>query len=220
MNGDRFADMILTLTKGTGKFLERKIIIFIFLNQQNPDYPYSPQPDQTIALDGITPGVNIEDVNGDGRGDLLFSSIRVGFWNIVKNLISKQVNLDTSIYLIRSNNQYPTQPDFSQKTSYRIDLTHGIRFHGTWPTLRGDFTGDGHRDLLIARDGKIAIYPKNKEGDLFSKPLPQSGVFTSAYMHIVDLNSDGRDDILFYEKNRDGKISILLNTGQWKDMLP
>jgi hypothetical protein len=55
--------------------------------------------------------------------------------------------------------------------------------------------------------------------DLFSKPLTQSGVFTSPFMHIVDLNGDGRDDLFFYEKKRDGKISILLNTGEWKDML-
>jgi len=219
VNGDKFADVILTLTRGTGKFLEREIIIFIFLNRQNPANPFSPQPDQTITVDGITPGVNIEDVNGDGRGDLLFSSIRVGFWNIVKNLISKRVDLDTSIYLLQSDNRYPTRPDFQQKTSYRIDLTHGIRFHGTWPTLGGDFTGDGHKDLLIARDEKITLYPKNQDGDLFSKPLTQSGVFTSPYMHIVDLNRDGRDDILFYEKKRDGKLSILLNTGQWKDRL-
>ena len=217
VNGDKFADMILTLTKGTGKFLERKIIIFIFLNRKKPDDPFFSQPDQTITVDGITPGVNIEDVNGDGRGDLLFSSIRVGFWNIVKNLISKRVDLDTSIYLLRSDNQYPAQPDFNRKTSYRLDLTHGIRFQGTWPTLGGDFTGDGHRDLLIARDEKITIYPKNQDGDLFSKPLTQSGVFTSPFMHIVDLNGDGRDDLLFYEKKMDGKISILLNTGEWKD---
>jgi hypothetical protein len=44
-------------------------------------------------------------------------------------------------------------------------------------------------------------------------------VFTSPYMHIVDLNGDGRDDLLFCEKTRDGKISILLNTGDWKDIL-
>jgi hypothetical protein len=219
VNGDKFADMILTLTKGTGKFLERQIIIFIFLNQQKPDYPFAPQPDQTITVDGITPGVKIEDVNGDGRGDLLFSSIRVGFWNIVKNLISKRVNLDTSIYLLQSDNQYPAKPDFHQKTSYQLDLTHGIRFHGTWPTLGGDFTGDGHKDLLIARDEKIAIYPKNQEGDLFSKPLTQSEVFTSPFLNIIDLNRDGRDDLLFYEKKRDGKISILLNTGEWTDKL-
>ena len=216
VNGDKFVDVILTLTKSTGKFLERRIMVFIFLNQQNPDDPFSPRPDQTITLDGITPGVNIEDVNGDGRGDLLFSHIRVGFWNIVKNLISKRVDLNTSIYLLRSDNKYPTQPDFHRKTSYQIDLTHGVRFHGTWPTLGGDFTGDGHKDLLIARDEKIAVYPKHLDGDLFSKPLTQSGVFTSPFMHIVDLNGDDRDDLLFYEKKRGGKIGILLNTGEWK----
>jgi len=219
VNGDKFVDVILTLTKSTGKFLERKIIVFIFLNQQKPDDPFLPQPDQTITVDGVTPGLDIEDVNGDGRGDLLLSYIRVGFWNIIKNLISKRVDLNTSIYLLRSDNQYTTQPDFHRKTSYQIDLTHGIQFRGTWPTLEGDFTGDGHRDLLIARDQKSTIYPKNPDGDLFLKPLTQSGVFTSPFMHIVDLNRDGRDDLLFYEKKRDGKICILLNTGEWKARL-
>ena len=216
VNGDKFVDVILTLTEGTGKFLERRLVIFIFLNQQNPENPFSPQPDQTITLDGITPGVIIEDVNGDGRADLLLSFIRVGFWNIVKNLISKQVDLNTSIYL-RSDTQYPTQPDFHRKTSYQIDLTHGVRFHGTWPTLGGDFTGDGHKDLLIARDEKIVVYPKNPDGDLFSKPLTQSGVFTSSFIHIIDLNGDDLDDLLFYEKKKGGRIGILLNIGDWKD---
>ena len=38
-------------------------------------------------------------------------------------------------------------------------------------------------------------------------------------MNIVDLNGDGRDDLLFYEKKREGKISILLNTGKLNDKL-
>ena len=219
VNGDQFADMILTLTRGTGKFLERKIIIFVFLNRQTPGKPFAPEPDQTITVDGITPGVNIEDVNGDGRGDLIFSSIQVGFWNIVKNLISKRVNLDTSIYLLRRDNRYPAKPDFKQKTSYQLDLTHGIRFRGTWPTLGGDFTGDGHQDLLVARDEKIAIYPKVPEGGLFAKPLTQSDLFTSPFMNIIDLNGDSMDDLIFYEKKREGKISVLLNTGKCKEML-
>jgi len=219
VNGDGFVDVILTLTKGTGKFLERKIQILVFMNQQKPDEPFSPQPDQRITLDGITPGIIIQDVNGDGRGDLLLSSIQVGFWNIVKNLISKRVNLDTGIYLLRSDNQYPEQPDFLRKTSYELDLTHGVQFRGTWPTLGGDFTGDGHRDLLIARDEEISIYPRKVDGDFFSEPLYQSGVFTSPFMRIFDLNSDGRDDILFYEKKRDGKIAVLLNTGEGKNRL-
>ena len=211
VNSDGFVDLILTLTKGTGKFLEWKIIIFLFLNQQKPDDPFLPEPDQTITVEGITPGINIEDANGDGKQDLILSYIRVGFWNIVKNIISKRANVETSIYLLGDDNRYPAQPDFQRKTSYRIDLTHGIRFHGTWPTLRGDFTGDGKRDLLIAHDEEIAIYPRHLDGGLFADHFIQSGVFTSPFMHIVDLNRDGRDDLLFYEKKRDGKIAVLMN---------
>jgi len=39
-------------------------------------------------------------------------------------------------------------------------------------------------------------------------------------MNIVDLNGDGLDDLIFYEKKREGKISIHLNTGEWKGNFP
>jgi len=220
LNRDEFVDVILTLTKGTGKFLEQEIIIFIFLNQQNSESPFSPEPDQIITVTGVTPGVNVVDVNGDGKTDLLFSKIQLGFWKIVKNLISKQVDLDTTIYLMKSDNRYPENPDLLLKTDYKIDLTHRISFHGTWPTLKSDFNRDGFLDLLIARDGKIEIFLKSLNEDLFSNPFTQTGVITSPFMHISDLNNDGLNDLLFYQKKRDGKISILLNNGDWKEIFP
>ncbi len=220
LNGDKFVDVILTLTRGTGKFLEQEIIIFIFLNKPTSEFPFSAEADQIITVSGVTPGVNIVDVNGDGRTDLLFSRIQLGFWKIVKNLISKRVNLDTSIYLLKSDNRYPEDADLLLKTDYQIDLTHRINFRGTWPTLKSDFNGDGLIDLLIARDGKIEIFLNTLNEDLFSKPFTQSGIVTSPFMHISDLNNDGLNDLLFYQKKRDGKISILLNTGDWKGIFP
>lgn len=79
-----------------------------------------------------------------------------------------------------------------------------------------DLDGRGLFEIVVV--SKTGVYPKNQDGDLFSKPLTQSDVFTSPYMHIVDLNGDSRDDLLFYEKKTDGKISLLLNTGEWKDV--
>jgi VCBS repeat protein len=220
LNSDNFVDVILILTKGTGKFLEQEINIFIFLNQQNTESPFSPEPDQIITAAGVISGINIVDVNEDGRADLLFSKIQLGFWKIVKNLISKRVNLDTSIYLRKSDHRYPETPDFLLKTDYKIDLTHRIRFRGTWPTLKSDFNRDGLIDLLIARDGKIEIYLNTLNEDLFSNPFTQWGVVTSPFMHISDLNNDGLNDLLFYQKKRNGEISINLNKGDWKEIVP
>jgi len=218
LNGDKYVDVILTLTKGTGKFLEQEIIIYIFLNKQNLESPFTKKPDQTITANGVTPGVNIADVDSDGNADLYFTKIKLGFWKIVQNLISKRVTLDTSIYLLQNDSRYPDDPDFLLKTDYKINLTHKIRFQGTWPTIKSDFNKDGLIDLLVARDDKIEIFLNTLSENLFSKPFVQSGVVTSPFMQITDLNNDGFNDLIFYEKKRNGKISVLLNKGIWKNI--
>ena len=215
INGDSFMDILLTLFKSTGKFLEQEIVISFYINQQSPEAPFASQPDQIITVNGVTPGVHILDVNGDGRADLLFSKIKLGFWKIVKNLISKRVRVDTALYLLDPAHRYPLSADFKIHTEYKLDLSHSINLHGTWPALKGDFDGDGHKDLVVARDGKIAVFLYRNPETLFSKPYTQEGVMTTPFMHIVDLNRDGLDDLVFYQKKRGGRISILLNRGNW-----
>jgi len=39
-------------------------------------------------------------------------------------------------------------------------------------------------------------------------------------MQISDLNNDGFNDLLFYEKKRNGELSVLLNKGIWKNIFP
>ena len=216
LNGDNYLDVILTLTKGTGKFLEQEIIIFVFLNNKSLESPFSNKPDQTISVRGVTPGVHILDVNSDGLTDLHLTKIKLGFWKIIQNLISKRVSLDTTIYLLKKDNRYPDEPDYLLKSDYKINLTHRIRFRGAWPTLRSDINNDGYNDLIVARDGKIEIFLNTHTNELYTTPLVQTGVNTSAFMKISDLNNDGFTDLLFYEKKRNGTLSILLNKGNWK----
>ena len=216
LNGDNYVDVILSLTKGTGKFLEQEIIIFVFLNNKSIESPFPNKPNQKISVRGVTPGVHILDINSDGLTDLHLTKIKLGFWKIVQNLISKRVSLDTTIYLLKKDNRYPADPDYLLKSDYKINLTHRIRFRGTWPTLKSDINNDGFNDLIVARDGKIEVYLNTQSEELFKTPLAQTGVFTSAFMKISDVNNDGYKDLLFYEKKRNGTLSILLNKGNWE----
>jgi len=214
INNDGFADMVLIHSRGTGSFLERKVEISIFFNQKIPDKPFPDKPNKTLTFKGITPGVSLTDMNGDGLQDLMFSYIKLGFWNTVKNLLSKQVNVYTSIYLLQGNHVFPAEPDFQTKTGYALDLTHGMQFNGIWPSLDGDFNGDGYPDLLVANDGNVRVYQSPEGRGLYSTSHHQVNVVTCRFKHIIDLNNDGLDDIVFYDKKKKGAISVLLNKGQ------
>ena len=71
---------------------------------------------------------------------------------------------------------------------------------------------------LTDRAGSVASIILNNTAIINDWQKEQFALFLFPFMHIVDLNRDGRDDILLYEKDRDEKISILLNTGEWKNM--
>jgi hypothetical protein len=219
VNGDGFADVMAVLSRGTGKFMERKIELHLFYNQKMPAAPFASKPDQKFTFHGITPGAILKDINGDGRKDLLMSHIKLGFWNTVRSLLARQTIVVTEIFLMNDADRYPADPDFQLKTKYKLDLAGGVRFHGIWPNLDGDFTGDGSADLLVARDGSIAVYPSDAGNSLFSTSHTQTGLATYPFKHIMDLNRDGRDDILLYEKKNKGKICVLVNTGDWSGKL-
>lgn len=215
INNDGFTDVILTLGQDGGGFLERKADVSIFLNQKDPNTPFAAHPDQTITFYGITPGICLLDINKDGVKDLLFSNIKLGFWNTVKNLISKQVIVYTSVYIFQKNQKFKEVPDFSNTTKYHLDLTQGIQFKGFWPSIEGDFNGDGYPDLLIVADGKVRIYQTRQDQTLFSKSYHQEDILTFPFRQITDINGDGLDDLIMYEKKWDAKITILINSGNW-----
>ena len=219
MNGDGFTDVMAVLSRGTGKFMERKIELHLFYNQKMTASPFASEPDQKLALHGITPGAILKDINGDGRKDLLMSYIKLGFWNTVRSLVARRTIVETAVFLMNDADRYPADPNFRLKTKYKLDLAGGVRFHGIWPNLDGDFTGDGSADLLVARDGSITVYSADEGNSLFSTSHTLSGLATYPFKHIMDLNRDGRDDILLYEKKHGGKICVLVNTGDWSGKL-
>lgn len=216
INQDGFADIILTRSHGTGRLLERQVDVLVFYNQKTGDLPFPEKPDQAITFRGITPGVRLRDVNKDGFPDMVFSHIELGFWNTVKNLVSKQVDVHTSVYLFRENRGFQPAPDYHAGMEYRLDLTRGIEFNGTWPNTAGDFNRDGFPDLLIARDNTVTVLTTSPSSGVFAMLHHQEDVITCPHIHITDLNRDGLDDVVMYEKRRDGSVSILLNNGKWE----
>jgi hypothetical protein len=141
---------------------------------------------QTHAAGAFPSGVTVEDVNGDGKADLL-----------VANPSSNSV----SVLLGNGNGTFQAARDVA--TDVRSQ-TIAI----------GDVNGDGKADLVIGNDsatGAVSLLLGNGDGNF--QPPTALAVGSVAYAAVVaDLNGDGKADVAAANK-MDNSVSVLLGNG-------
>jgi hypothetical protein len=211
LNQDGRADLILI--KISGRLTDRRLVAMIYLNRDG-DLPS--RPDLRLEHEGFGTTISVQDIDGDGRRDLILPLVRIGVMNLVRNLLTNRVEVSLHAHLFREPGIYRPTPDWTRTFSYQIDLSDGIMLEGAWPHIGGDFNGDGRPDLLVVANGEIAVYPGIGGGAFARDPAARAAVKTSPHLLVEDLNGDRRADlVLWYEGDPawHGVLRVLMNGG-------
>jgi len=186
INADGLMDLIITETEGT---VDVKVRIDVYLASAPGVYPQ--EPSATVTDDGSFAEPIIEDVNGDGNGDLAIIKIPFGLGFFVNYFVRSLVVVHIDVFLFRDGT-YAEEPDFTSKLSIDApeddaEVAYAI----------GDYNGDGRIDAALSSgDDALAVHIGEKGEFLARRPWLEIDLPPVGTARTVNIDDNGRDDIL------------------------
>ena len=159
--------------------------------------------DRVIGQKGVTTDPVLIDWDGDGKLDLVCSSLRMDYFTNVKRAITKSMTITYAIYL-QKGTFFSDEPDFTQDVSLDLDAIER-RNGADNVSFLADMNGDKLRDMLVRSErGKLKIVPGGWEKGFFSgKSLvfkdgeaAELDVPPNADLEVRDVYKDGKGDAL------------------------
>ena len=160
-----------------------------------------------LAVEGLTMGPIIEDLDGDGTKDVLIWRVELGVGMLVRYALFGTAVITHDLFLSDGTGEVGTDPVSSVDSVFEFDpgRTSSASFAGR--AVDGDFDGDGLNDLLVAADpDSWNLFLNRGKPDLFDEALTLE-VPASYYVTTADLDADGRSDLVVRHEHRDGLSS-------------
>lgn len=197
LDGDGMLDVATTYpTKGQ---------VLVFLNRKGRIDLNA--PDASLQGPGWSTGIYVEDLDGDGRREIVMGVVRkLDLFSGISAFLSKKVDLELHFFRSDARGLFRNEP--AQILTFSIPFTFTATRDSTqidltfWPTFEADADGDGMKDLLLEADGgMMAIYRGEKANLMGARPwatiaaTPPPGTL-STRVRAIDLNGDGRSDLV------------------------
>jgi hypothetical protein len=175
------------------------------------------EPVQSIRAKGVTVLSFYNDLDGDGRADLVLPRMdEVSAWSVLKVLITRSVPVEVQIYYQRpdSAEMFPDEPDVVREIEVGVSLNsrgQGIKLGSSIVANFGDFDGDGRKDFLY-RTGpeELSLY-RGLAGRTVAEEasgvvtIPNVGDYRFCLARVRDLDADGRHDVVLRYTSWDRK---------------
>ncbi len=223
LNNDGLMDVIIETFSLTESVFNPKKTLKIFFGRPDTTTPskgalFLQQPDNTIVTTGF-PGRNmILDLNDDRFKEIIIPSVELGFWKVIKILLSGQADVDVFVYNCSGTGRYGQAPE--SRIHFSVDIDKKGRKIPV-SSFSGDFNGDGSVDHLGSKGDALTITFNPKNGSLKSTPdilfpiqIPDNGlkiephyVNDDALSDVVIIYADPSSDALPGEKN----VCLLIN---------
>ena len=182
LDGDGRPDIILT-DQNLG-------LVHIFQNRSTSSGINFPTAEKvTVASPSATFGIDVADLNGDGKPELIFGS-----------------NLQSDIY-IAENQSTPGKVSFKSPIKFAVS--------GQLTNLKvGDFDGDGDQDIMVnnyVNNVYLLINQGNGSNIAFSSPKYIETGRLPWGIDIGDINGDGKPDVLVATRESSQPLTLLIN---------
>ncbi len=215
LSGDGLSDIIM-LKWGTSE--ERTMIDrYIYFARPRLDYPE--KPDQILRSESATIDFGVYDLNNDNRKDVVIPFFHFAPAQALKVMTENAIKIQFRIFLVDSSGRFNqvegkkfAKVDRRIQISYKIDIL-GMIFdfktllEGKFNPLISfghDFNGDGYKDL-VADSGRdeLEFYFGNKDVRFSRRPDMDLKLESSLDYDLVDLNNDGKCDIITYYESKE-----------------
>lgn len=207
LDGNGVPDLLTTATHSRGVF-DKSSDFAIHLGRNTDGWvSYTEQPDNTLVSEGMQFDLLVEDLDGDGRQDLIVPSVRLGLGRVIKALFSGSMTMELGFYRSDEQGHYPEKPNFSATSKLRIDLKKGQT--DVPAILAADFDGDEIKDLLVQQSREeLKITLGDGSEQLFggathrvSTMLPRNG----ERIQPLDVDGNGLNDLVIQYRASDGE---------------
>lgn len=223
LNGDGLMDVIVETFSISKTVFNPKKTMKIFFGRPNADTPskgavFASEPDNTIVTTGFPGRSTTIDLDGDKNKELLIPSVELGFFKIIRILLSGRADVNVYIYKCNENGRYNQESD--DEINFTVDIDKKGR-RVPVASFRGDFNGDGKTDHLGARNDAIVIVFNPNDGSLKTTPdvtfpvrIPDNGMKVASHQitndpfsDVVIVYADASNEPLPGEKN----VCLLIN---------
>lgn len=214
VNADRCLDVVSThVGSGTTR---------LFLNRGDLEQAFS-KPALTLRAKGVTLIAFFKDLDGDGRVDLILPRMdKIGVWSIVKAFLSRSIPIEVLFFYQRKEGDpFPAEPDLVRELEIPISINsekESMQLGSTVIASLGDFDGDGQQDVLLRTESDGLDFLRGNarsfsEDADHTQPIPDVEAYRFCASRVVDLNADGRDDVLLryvsWDREHD-RITVLM----------
>jgi hypothetical protein len=123
----------------------------------------------------------------------------------------KRLSLHLLAYRQRPDNSFSTVPDCRQKDDYKLDLDLPDPVSGPLVTFAGDLDNDGFEDFVVQTGQDHLDIFRGHGQDMIDDDSPERlGCRQAAEIESVDIDGDGRRDLLLYHRDMGSGAAITM----------
>jgi hypothetical protein len=211
LNGDGVADLIVN--KITGGLGQMRAQTGVYFGKKGGGYD---PPQQLLSREGFSGAISLADLDGDGKPDLVMPHVSVGLSEMARALLSKKMLVG---WEARRNHGkgFDSDPATVKEVDLAVDTSQLADVEGMYPSVEGDFDGDGKRDFVAPNGAdQVAVWRGGGKELIAESPQAIVHVTPSRFYQVVDLDGDKKADVVLFYRGRaelSSSIVVLRNTG-------